>query len=215
MSEHKSVVLLSKRDEWSRHAGEIAKIIFPNVVWHEGQWGESLPAFAPPDLLLSFLSPWIVPARILEGAQTAVNFHPGSADYPGIGCYNFALYDGVKRYGAVAHFMAPQVDTGTIIEDRRFDVYATDTVESLKRRTMAVMLGLFVDVASALAGAGVSGNGKWSRKPYTRKELDELCVISPEMSAEEIARRVRATAFPGFAPYVELGGRRFSLDTTP
>ena len=38
---------------------------------------------------------------------------------------------------------------------------------------------------------------KWERKPYTRKELNDLCKLSKKMSDEEITKRVKATTFPG------------------
>ena len=38
---------------------------------------------------------------------------------------------------------------------------------------------------------------QWSRKPYTRKELNALCQITPDMPPDEIQRRRRATDFPG------------------
>lgn len=35
----------------------------------------------------------------------------------------------------------------------------------------------------------------WTRKPFTRKQLNELCHIRPEMSEEEIERRIKATTY--------------------
>ena len=33
-----------------------------------------------------------------KAKKSAVNFHPASPDYPGIGCNNFALYDNAYLY---------------------------------------------------------------------------------------------------------------------
>ncbi len=56
-----------------------------------------------PEYIISFLSTWIIHQSILNCAQkVAKNFHLGSPDYPGIGCYNFALYEICMRYGVIA-----------------------------------------------------------------------------------------------------------------
>ncbi len=78
--------------------------------------------------IISFVSPWIIPENLLNSAQkAAINFHPGPPDYPGTGCYNFALYEGTKKYGVTAHHMEKKVDTGNIrINDDDKTVAAMD-----------------------------------------------------------------------------------------
>ena len=204
-----SVVLLTKRDEWSARAGKIAQLAFPDLLWIAGERDEPMPMFTPPDILLSFLSPWIVPAGILERTKTAINFHPGSADYPGIGCYNWALYAEAQLYGCVAHLMAPKVDTGEILEQRLFPIYEGDSVASLRERTLAVMLALFVDWCDAVTYELPRAKLRWNSEPFTRADLEELATITPDMDADEIARRVRATTYQNFRPRVILGGHTF------
>jgi methionyl-tRNA formyltransferase len=162
--------------------------------------------------VISFLSPWIVPAAVLARARLAINFHPGSCDYPGIGCYNFALYDGAVRYGAVCHYMAETVDTGTIIREDLFPVAADESVKSLRDRTLDVMLAMFDDIVGLLErGAALpSAPRGWTRRPFLRRELRDLGRITLDMSAEEIRRRVRAMHYPGMpGAEVEIAGVRF------
>jgi hypothetical protein len=52
-------------------------------------------------------------------------------------------------------------------------------------------------------------NEQWTRKPVSRKEFNELSIVTPEMSRDEITRRIRATSFEKWQPYVELQGYRF------
>tara|TARA_B100000315_G_C14171228_1_gene404646 strand:- start:339 stop:515 length:177 start_codon:yes stop_codon:yes gene_type:complete len=48
-------------------------------------------------------------------------------------------------------------------------------------------------------------NEEWKRKPFTRRELDRLCVISKDMTEDEIERRIKATTYPGKpGAYIEL-----------
>jgi methionyl-tRNA formyltransferase len=149
-----------------------------------------------------------------QGQKAAINFHPAPPEYPGIGCYNFALYDQVTGYGVTCHHMAKRVDTGKIIKVSRFPVFPTDTVDSLKERSMAYLLTLFYEIASLVIAEKplpVSSE-TWVRKPYTRKELDALCRIVPDMTPKEVHRRVRATFYPGYpGPYVELADYKFKL----
>jgi methionyl-tRNA formyltransferase len=213
------VVVLTKRDAWSQQAGQLARIVFGDgLLCFQGAVGDPFPEAALAlscDHLISFLSPWIVPARVLANAKTSINFHPASRDYPGIGCYNFCLYDGAAQFGAICHHMVEKVDRGKIIEERRFPVLDNETVETLKLRTMIVMLALYHDIIVGIATGRPLPEAPetWSRAPFTRAQLNELCMISPDMDAGEIARRVRATVYPGRpGPAVVLGGMKFSYD---
>ena len=198
------IVLLTKKDAFSMQAIKLAKVFFgSDVTAISGDLGDPFPEGMLWNMrpsIISFLSPWIVPAKQLDGSALAINFHPASRNYPGIGCYNFALYENAEEYGATCHFMTEKVDTGAIIEERRFTVRPDETVESLKLRTMIVIIGLYHDVLSRLAANELPQPSglKWSRRPFTRKELNALTETTPDMPANEIARRVRATTYPGY-----------------
>jgi methionyl-tRNA formyltransferase len=213
------IVLLSKRDEWSERAGQVAEIAFgERLIWLRGSVGDPLPREALParmPWLISFLSPWIVPGAMLSAAGAAINFHPGSCDYPGIGCYNFCLYEGAATYGATCHYMNPKVDTGAVIEERCFPVLPHETVETLKFRTMVVMLGLFHDIVARISSDQPmpQSSRSWTRKPFTRAELNALATVAPGMGADEVARRVRATTYPGYpGPVLVVGDVVFRSD---
>lgn len=180
-----------------------------------GRWGDPLPEGARSwhgDYIISYLSRWVVPAEILERAgRAAVNFHPASPDYPGIGCNNFALYEGATHYGVTCHHMAAKVDSGPIIAVRRFPVLPEDDVATLLERTYANQLALFFEIADMMAeGEALPKSVEtWTRPPFTRKQFEELFRITPEMPAVEIARRIRAVSYGQFQPYLEIGGYRF------
>lgn len=207
--------LLTKQDEWCGNATRIAQVAFPDLICYSGTRFDPFPLRTDDDVecLISFLSPWIVPSHVLKRTSLAINFHPASSNYPGIGCYNFALYEGANEYGAVVHHMAEKVDCGRLIEERLFSVFPNDTVESLKLRTMVVMLSMFHDIIGMLKSGEPLPNAdlQWKRRPFTRKELNALAVITADMPPDEIARRVRATTYPGFpGPSIDLGGIRFA-----
>lgn len=212
------ITLLTKKDEWSKIAHKLALSMFPTARIFDGNRNEPFPDeigwTGKGDVLISFLSPWIVPAEVLRRFETAVNFHPAPREFPGIGCYNFALYFEAKEYGALYHHMAEKVDTGDIIDEHRFPVFDTDTVETLKLRTMSAMLSMFHDALSRLKRDGTflhnRGVKVWTRKPFTRSELEQLCEVQKDMSDIEVARRIRATTYPSApGPFIELHGTKF------
>ncbi len=211
-----SILFLSKTTDWCRLAEHYLRTNIRDVGSFTGERGEGLPSAAGDwsgDYVISFVSPWIVPASLLSRARlAALNFHPGPPEYPGIGCYNFALYDEVSEYGVTCHHMAPKVDSGAIAAVRRFPVLPTDTVETLKDRSMVTMLQLFYEVVSAIAsGADLpASDERWQRRPYTRRELEELGRVTPEMDAREVHRRVRAMRFPGYpGAFIDIAGVTF------
>lgn len=205
------VLLLAKKDRWSEQAAALAKTAFGDaLIIAQGKVGDAPPVeFSLPGyrMIISFLSPWIVPAKALSQSALSINFHPGSVDYPGIGCYNFALYENAHEFGAVAHHMLPKVDSGTVIKETLFSVQPDDRVETLKLRTMEAMLTLFSDLLPLLSKNAPlpTHSRQWSRRAFTRRELNALCELTPDMSEREKQRRIRATTYPGYpGPYLLL-----------
>lgn len=170
-----------------------------------------------PEYIISFVSPWIIPTQLLDTAQrAAINFHPGSPDYPGTGCYNFALYEGAKQYGVTVHHMAEKVDTGSIIMTSYFDVAPFETVESLKLKSMTRLLLCFEKILNIIANneeLPAANNEKWRRKPFTRKQMLELFKIDPFLHDEaETRRRIRAASYPSASGgYISIHGYDFYL----
>lgn len=211
-----SILFLGKADDvHTARAVAFCRRNFVNVIAHLGNWGDPWPERLNEwagDYIISYLSRWIVPPSLLRAAKrAAINFHPAPPEYPGIGCVNFALYDGAKRYGVTCHHMAPQVDTGAIIAVRRFAVLPSDDVATLLQRTYDHQLVLFYEIVERLlAGSQLPRcDEQWARRPYTRKEFESLRQITPDMSHDEIARRVRATRFGEWVPWVEIAGHVF------
>lgn len=200
---HPRVILLSKRDRFSREAQKNCAAAFDAVEIYEGAVGDPEPAALSScegATVISFLSPWIVRKATLDQAEIAINFHPASTDYPGSGCYNFALYEAAPEYGATCHHMLPKVDTGAVILERRFPVRENDTVETLKLTTMETMLAMFREIIATLAAGEPlpAADTHWTRKPFTFRQMEDLKVIVPAMPPAEISRRVRATVYPGY-----------------
>ena len=218
-SNHSLLFLGKKMDEHCSKALKFVRKNFSDVSACLGEWDDPLPEDIgrwEGDYIISYLSRWIVPEYLIKKANVAaINFHPALPDYPGIGCNNFALYEDAKEYGVTCHHMAAKVDTGNIIAVRRFPVYPTDDVSSLLMRTYDFQLILFYEVVGQIHRNEPLPSSKetWTRKPFSRKEFNNLRVISPTMTAEEIEKRVRATSYGVFQPTIEIGGHVFELKT--
>ena len=168
------------------------------------------------DILISYSSPWIVPVKILDRTKKwNINFHPGPPEYPGIGCFNFALFNKVKQYGTTAHIMQQKVDTGEIIGVNRFSINNYETVKSLSDKTYNSQLLLYEEILEYI----VINNRlpvckeNWKRSPFKRKELEKLATIEPSMTKDEINEKIRITYYPGKpAPFIEIFGHRFEYN---
>lgn len=213
MTNKHSVLFIGKSgDFYCDRAVEFMRLHFPDNTILLGRRGENEVDLSSVfdwrgDYIISYLSPWIIPEFLLIRAdQASINFHTGSPEYPGIGCVNFALYDEVDSYGITCHYMEKKVDTGKIIDVSRFPLYSEDTVYSLTQRCYGYMLVLFYDImADILSGNRLpESHCKWSRKPYTRNELDALCEVARDMDEDEVKRRERAVTFGDWGvKYVE------------
>lgn len=205
MDSTKILMFSKKRNIFCDYAETILKSYFKNdeVVSIRGHVGDKMDDelhWYQPEYVISFISPWIIPKVILTSAKkAAINFHPGSPDYPGTGCYNFALYEGSKRYGVTVHNMKEKVDAGDIIMTSYFDISPNESVETLKLKSMNHLLYCFEKILSYILCDKPlpMSNETWTRKPFTRKEMYELFEIDPLTHDRiEIEKRIRAASYP-------------------
>ncbi len=212
------VLFLSKKDnEYAHRAAAFIEKNFPNHLIFEGGRKDKLPPEVlnwKGDLMISFISSWIYPSSLLTNASlAAINFHPGSPEYPGTGCTNFAIYNGEKEYGITCHHMQAGVDSGSIIMVKRFPVKEEDTVFQVTQQCYKLIEESFYELMQiVLKGEKLPvTNERWKRKPFTRKQLDELCTITQEMTEEEIEKRIRATTYKTPWAFTKIGNHIFKL----
>jgi methionyl-tRNA formyltransferase len=198
---------------------ELLKEKFEDVDLFCGESGENLPSKLYKkkyDFLISYISPWIIPKTVLKNIKIrAVNFHPGPPEYPGTGCFNFALYRNEKKYGSTLHIMEPKVDTGRIISVSRFNIKKDTTVEDLSILTYKNMHNLFKKNLDKILSKDEISYSKtsWERKPYKRKDLEDLATLDLSMTKKEIQRRIRCTYYPGKPPpFFYIHGKKFEYN---
>ena len=168
------------------------------------------------DFIISYISPWIVPKSMLsKTTYWNINFHPGPPEYPGIGCFNFAIYDSAYEFGSTAHIMDPKVDSGKIIGVKRFKMKKDETVETLSLKTYKAQLNLFKKIMKTIIikKSLPKSEEKWKRGAYKRIELEKLSEINLNMPEKEIQKRIRATYYNGKpAPFIKIFGHKFEYN---
>lgn len=213
------LLLLIKPTSWCNTVKKYVEEKFSDILVLTADWGDPKPDTLyqwEGDYIISFLSPWILPQEILDKVKiAAINFHPAPPKYPGIGGYNFAIYDGVKEFGATCHHMLKKVDSGQIVAVKKFPMDENESVESLKEKTMVALTDLFYEIMEKiLNNEGLPQSSEnWERTAYTRREFQELCKLDLDLSEEELVIRLKATYFPGALDYpnIEVGGKRYLL----
>jgi len=214
------LLFLRRNDcDHSDKAEQYLRLLFDSVtVVRSSKIGDRLPDDVRGgefDALFAFRSHIIVRPDVIERSKVCLNFHPGPPERPGIGCVNFALYEGDEQYGSTCHYIVEEIDAGAIVSVKRFPIGRNDDVGSLLARSYDYLLCQLYDVAPIVA-SGVKPpacDERWSRKATRKKDLDELMNVRPDAPQSEIDRVVRATRFGDFGPYMIVNGAKVPLQT--
>ena len=136
------------------------------------------------DYILSYRNLYFLPAKLLSKAKNAaINFHPGPPEYPGSGCTNFALMNDEKTFGVTAHIMNEHIDSGEIIQVKRFNISSQDNISSLTMKTHKYLEKIALKIIDEIytneeifLGKLVKNNQhtQWKGKRRKIKEIDEL-----------------------------------------
>jgi methionyl-tRNA formyltransferase len=170
-----------------------------------------------PELIVSFLNPYIVPASLLAAVGgRAYNVHPSTPAYPGNDPPHFAAYDGCFVAGATVHLMEAAVDRGPICDVWERPVDPAEGVVRLRELSLHMSVGILVADLDAIVTGTLKPNGRAWRveNRHSRADFLELCRIDPRIAAPELERRLRAFHHPGYRnqPFVEIHGHRFVYD---
>jgi len=172
------------------------------------------------DYIISFRSFHILNEnQIKKSRYGAINFHPGPPEYRGIGCVNYALYDGVRRYGVTAHLISKKIDHGKIINVKRLKILKKDNVESLLKKTYLIQYKQAKKIIKLLSRNKKNLNiliyksrkEKWINKIKKRKDLNKFYEIKKNITKEELKRKVRATFTKKYKPYFFINNKKIII----
>jgi methionyl-tRNA formyltransferase len=139
----------------------------------------------------------------------ALNFHPSPLP-EGRGPYPLfqAILDEVPRWGVSAHVMEPAFDTGPIIAQKRFDITAGETHDTLLAKCQIAAKEVASDLANDLprlwANATPQGTGSyWPRVTQTQRTVNWTGDVS------SVLRTIRA--FGSIEAFAQIDSRYIYL----
>ena len=170
------------------------------------------------DYLFSFLNPVFIRKNIRKKInKISINFHPGPPEYPGYGCFNFALLDTINSYGCTAHEVNDKIDNGKILDVRRFHFkYKNINLEKLIKITHKNSLLQFKKIINQIIKHNhikIKKKEKWrKKKAYTKYEFEKARKISLNDSVVNILKKIKAFSYKNYETvYLEIRGRKYDL----
>ena len=173
------------------------------------------------EYIFSYRSFYILKKNLLKKCDVAaINFHPGSPEFRGLGSINYAIYSGSKFYGSTAHIVNEKIDSGTIIDVKKFALKKTSYVEEALLKTHFIMYKqaiyiinlLFKDKNNLEKLINKSKNFKWSNKIRNIQQLNRFYQIKKNVSKKELNNKIRATNTKKYRPYISIKGKNFYLE---
>lgn len=173
------------------------------------------------DFIFCFRSKYILKKNdIKKSKYPPINFHPGSPEYRGFGCFNYAIYDNSENYGVTSHIITEKIDSGKIIDVKRFKISTNDSLEKLIKKTHKYLYSQAKNIILTLLADGdvldklieKNKNERWSKKIKSKKDLNNFYKIDLRSNKIELQKKIRATKFKNFKPFIIFHDRKFILD---
>ena len=171
------------------------------------------------DLVTSYLYWRKIRKPLIEGPKYGcINFHPAILpDWKGCGGYNVAILNRLPQWGATAHYVNEDIDTGKIIRVDKFDFdYTTATAQTLEKETQDVLINLYKDIVLEVKEKGLLETIDVDNNQGTyisRKQMNEMKEIKLEdLNDSNLDNKVRAFWFPPYdGAYIEINGTKYTL----
>lgn len=168
------------------------------------------------DYLISFLNSVYIDNSVRKKIKiNSFNFHPGPPEYPGFGCYNFALLDKVNFYGSTIHIINSQFDNGKIINVNKFKIsYKKLNLKKLISMTHRSIIKQAKDFINNIHSQHlkIKKNFKWKRKAYTKKEFEIAREIKLNDSKGNVLKKIKAFSYKDYeSVYINFKGFKFDF----
>lgn len=174
------------------------------------------------DYIFSFRNYYILKKDIIKKANiAAINFHPGTPEYRGVGCINYALYDNAKIYGSTAHIINEKIDNGQIINIKKFKIPKNITLDACLKKTHKIMYTQAMEIFkklktthnAELLNKWIENHKqiKWSNKLKNRRKLDIFYKLDLTKTKLKIENKIKSTYTKDFYPYIEIKNNKYYL----
>ena len=171
------------------------------------------------DCVLSYRNYIILSKKFLNTNKISINLHPGPPKYRGIGCLNFAIFNRERSYGVTCHFMKPKIDSGKIIISKNFNMPKNVTVNKLIRKTASEGFKVMKKIILIIENKNfqkkledmvkLNRKYKWSKKKYTKKQLEKLYWIKSYKNKNELKQILKSTLYKKFRPFIIKNNIKF------
>ena len=149
-------------------------------------------------------------------SKNVINFHPGPPQYRGIGCVNFAIMNNEKKYGSTVHLIdSKKIDNGKIVDVVMWKIKKYSFVDEILLKTYDKQFDQLKKVIKYIKKDNleflIEKNKKyrWSKKLYTKKELENLYLIHPDVKKKNLGKILKSTITKKFKPYILIHGKKF------
>ena len=168
------------------------------------------------DIVVSYLYLKKIRRPLIENPMYGcINFHPAILpDWRGTAGYNVAILNRLTEWGATAHYVDENIDTGEIIKIFRFSFdYRQETAVSLEKKTQEIQMDLYKSVLLDVRDKGRLKSEPQSRKKgiyISREEMEEMKRV--DFDKDDIDLKIRAFWFPPYqGAYIEVGEKKYTL----
>lgn len=174
------------------------------------------------DYIISFKNYYILKKNEINKAKyKAINFHPAPPKYRGLGPVNFSIYNQDKYFGCTAHIINERIDNGTILDVMKFKIDETDNIEKVLKKTYKNLEIQAKKILNILSESHKnlkilkqnSKKEKWSKNIINRKQLENFYKIDMKLSPRQLKRKILATKYKNFKPYIIFKKKKFELIT--
>ena len=156
---------------------------------------------------------------LIEGPKFGcINFHPAILpDWRGTAGYNVAILNKLSEWGATAHYVDEEFDTGDIIRIYKFNFdFRFGTAQSLEVKTQEIQKELY---KSVLADVMLKGKLECTSQNVdegiyiSKKEMLEMMRVDlNNLESEDLDLKIRAFWFPPYSGAgFELNGKFYTL----
>ena len=169
------------------------------------------------DFIFSYRSFFILKKKLINQSKYgAINFHPGTPNFRGIGAVNFAIYKNSKYYGSTAHYINEKIDSGKIVDVTKFKLKKEDGIDKILKKTHKTM---YLQAMRIIKNCLKDGNYylskrinyRWSKRLYTSKDLEKLYNISNLRNKSNLGKIIEATYSKKFKPYLKIRNEKYFL----
>lgn len=168
------------------------------------------------DFIFSFRSYLILDKKILKLSRYPINFHPSLPKYRGVGCVNYAIMNNDKYFGSTIHIINKKVDSGKIINVKKFKMMKTPKLKDLLNKTHKSMYLQAKNFIDKLLFDKINiqhqinkNKYKWSKHYNNLEKLNNFYNMNIDYRKKKFNRYLRATLINNFKPTVKINGVNF------